>query len=140
MAHDLKLSHVAASAGIDAVLALLNGGFIDIYDGAKPANANIAVGSQVRLANLQLGTPAFAPAVAGIAVANPIGPCLDNDANGTASWARLRKSDHSTAVLDLTVGQDAPGGPANCDINLDNINIQIHAQTTILTLMLQLPE
>lgn len=134
MANNLKLSNAAANAGLDALLALLNSGFLDIYDGSQPANANTAITSQVRLASLTFSATAFASSVAGVAAANAIGTDTDNDATGTAAWARLWKSDHTSVVMDLTVGT------SGCDINLDSVAIQIHAQTSITALSITLPE
>lgn len=134
MANNLKLSDASANAGINAIAALLNNGFLDIYDGVQPANANTAITVQVKLAGLTFGATAFANAVAGVATANAIGTDTDNDATGVATWARLWKSDHTSVVLDLSVGL------SGSDINLDSVAIQIHAQTSITALTLTLPE
>jgi len=134
MANNLNLSNAAANAGLDAITALLNSGFLDIYDGSQPANANIAIGAQVRLASLTFGATAFGASAAGVAAANAIGTDVSNDATGTATWARLWKSDHTSVVMDLSVGT------SGCDINLDSVAIQVGAQTSITALTLTLPE
>lgn len=104
MALNPKLSTQAANAAADAVCALANGGFLDIYDGTQPATANTAITSQTKLAGLTLAATAFGAAVAGVATANAVGSDTSADATGTASWFRVWKSDHTTPVFDGTVG------------------------------------
>ncbi len=98
-----KLSNAGANAAADAVCALLNSGFIDIYDGAQPATADTAITTQVKLARLTFGATAFAAAIAGVATANAITSDSSADATGTASWFRACKSDGS-AIFDGSVG------------------------------------
>lgn len=107
MAKNPKLSNEAANAEADAVAALLNSGYIRIYDGAQPANANTALGAQVLLAELRFGNPAFGAAVAGVATANPVTSDASANATGTAAWFRALKSDGSSSIFDGTVGVTA---------------------------------
>src|SRR4051812_10544117 len=113
MALSPKLSSAAASAAADAVLALLNNGFLDIYDGAQPATADTAVTTQTKLARLTFGAAAFAAAVNGVANANAIGSDSSADATGTASWFRALKSDGTSVVYDGSVGTSG----ANLNMN-----------------------
>lgn len=103
MALNTQLTNAAASAACDVVTALLNNGFLDIYDGTQPANANTAVTSQTKLARLSFGATAFGAASNGVATANAITSDSDADATGTASWFRACTSG-GTAVYDGTVG------------------------------------
>src|SRR5947207_15293521 len=98
-----KLANIGANAAADAVCALLNSGYIDIYDGTQPATADTAVTVQVKLARLTFGATAFSSAVAGVATANAITSDSAADATGTASWFRACKSNGS-AVFDGSVG------------------------------------
>ena|SRR5204862_4089452 len=98
-----KLANIGANAAADAVCALLNSGYIDIYDGTQPATADTAVTTQVKLARLTFGATAFGAAVAGVATANAITSDSAADATGTASWFRACKSNGS-AVFDGSVG------------------------------------
>lgn len=102
MALNIKISNEAASAALNGFTSLLDGGSLDIYDGAQPASADAAPTTQVRLASLPLGTPAYGAAVLGVAdLATPAsGLCL---ANGTATWYRLTKGDGSP-MQDGTIG------------------------------------
>lgn len=103
MANNTQKTNLAVNTEGDALAALLNGGFIDILDGAQPANGNTAITSQVLLVSLQFGNPAFGSTSAGIATANAISPGTAV-ASSTATWCRLYKSDHTTAVFDGSVG------------------------------------
>lgn len=107
MAKNTQLSYAAVNAQADALGALLDNGYLRIYDGAQPANADTAVTTQVLLAELRLGATAFGAAVNGVITANAIS---DEDAalaSGTATWCRLLKADGTTAVMDGSVGTSA---------------------------------
>lgn len=104
MALNPKLSNAGATAAADAVCALVNGGFFDLYDGAQPATADTAVTSQVKLARLTFAATAFAPAVNGVATVNAIGTDTSADATGTAAWFRAYKADGVSPVFDGSVG------------------------------------
>ena len=104
MALNLKLSNAAANAAVDALTALLNSGYIRIYSGSQPTDANTAIGAQVLLAELTFGATAFGAAVAGVATANAITQDSSANATGTAAWARFFKSDGTTVVCDGSVG------------------------------------
>lgn len=104
MAKDTRLTNLVATIQADALGALLNGGYIDILDGTRPATSDTPIAGQVVGVTLQLGTPAFAPAVDGILTANAIAPGVIINAISPATWGRVYKSDHVTAVLDISVG------------------------------------
>jgi hypothetical protein len=104
MALNPKLSNVSANAEVDAMAALLNAGFLDIYDGAQPADGDTAIGAQVKLARCTFGNPAFGAGVAGVATANAITGDSSADASGTATWYRCLKTDGTTKVQDGSVG------------------------------------
>ena len=116
MALNPKLSNIGANAAANAICALLNSGFIDIYDGTQPADADTAITTQVKLARLTFGNPAFGLAVAGVATANAITSDTVADATGTAIWFRACKSDGS-AVFDGSVGT------ASANLVLSTVNI-----------------
>src|SRR4051812_32376973 len=104
MAHSPSLANVAANAAADAVTALLATGYLRIYSGTQPTNADTAIGAQVLLAELRFGATAFAASVAGVATANAITSDAAADATGTAAWFRALKSDGTTVVFDGSVG------------------------------------
>ena len=130
MALNPKRTNAAATAACDAMAVLANGGFLDIYDGTQPVNADTAVGAQVKLASLPLSATAFAGAVNGVATANAITSDASADATGTATWFRIYKSDHTTAVWDGSVGT------SGCDLNLNSVSIVVGAQVSVTSLTL----
>jgi hypothetical protein len=130
MALNPKLTNLGANAEVDALSALLNGGFLDIYDGAQPATGDTAIGAQVLLASLTFGSPAFGAGAAGVATANAIGSDASANATGTASWYRCFKSDHTTAVQDGSVGT----ATSNCVLN--SVAIQVGAQVSVDSFLL----
>lgn len=96
----------ALAARVDLASGSPNAGRIDIYDGSQPANSNVAVTTQVRLAVLTFADPAAAAASAGVLTFNTITEDTSADATGTAAWARIVDGD-GNAVFDCDVGTSA---------------------------------
>ena len=84
-----SLSGVASSAAADAVVRLLDGGTVRIYDGRRPATVDTAITDQTLLAELAFSKPAFEAAVDGVAKARAIAP--DQSANGGEAGGRMRR-------------------------------------------------
>jgi hypothetical protein len=99
-----KLSNTAANTAADAVVALANNGYLRIYDGTQPTDADTAIGAQVLLAELRFGATAFGASSAGVATANAITADSSANATGTATWFRVLKSDGTTVLWDGSVG------------------------------------
>mgnify|MGYP000045872762 FL=1 len=112
MANNLKLSNEAVNAEADAFSVLLDNGYLRIYDGTQPANADTAISTQTLLAELRFNADAAPVAVNGVLTFNAI--TQDSSANntGTASWGRALKSDGTTVIFDGAVGT------SGSDINL----------------------
>lgn len=128
MANNFKRSNESVSAEADAVCALCNNGYIRIYDGSQPANANTAVSSQTLLAELRFGATAFAAASDGVAQANAITKDGAANATGTAAWFRALKSDGTSPVWDGSVGT------TGCDLNLATVSIVQNAEVSITSM------
>lgn len=128
----LTFSTAARNADLDARLARLNGGKIRIYDGARPASPDVAVGAQVLLAELDFSATAFAAAVGGSATANAIADDSSANASGTASWFRCVDSG-GTAELDGSVGT------SGADLNLNATTIAIGAVVKITSFVVSHP-
>ena len=126
MAHNPKLSNAGANYGADGVVDQLDNGYLRIYSGSQPTDADTAIGAQVKLAELRFGTPAFGSAVAGVATANAITGDF-NTVAGTAAWFRILKSDGTTVICDGTVGT------SGCDINLNTTTIDTSGSVNITT-------
>lgn len=120
-----KISNAAANAAADALCALLNNGYLRIYDGSQPTDADTAIGAQVLLAELRFGATAFGAAVAGVATANAITSDSAANATGTASWFRALKSDGTTVVMDGSVGT------SGANLNINSTAIQINAAVSV---------
>jgi hypothetical protein len=103
MALNTTITNAAASAAADAMCALVNSGYLDLYSGTQPATADTAISGQVKLARLTFSSTAFGSASNGVATANAITDDGDADATGTAAWFRACNSG-GTAVFDGTVG------------------------------------
>jgi hypothetical protein len=99
-----NLALIVVNAQADALAVLCKDGFIDIFDGEMPNDPETAVTRQVRCVSLKLGSPAFLPAEKGVIAANPIGSGVSEADVKQASWARVYRADHKTAVMDVTVG------------------------------------
>jgi hypothetical protein len=129
MALTPRYSNAAVNAKVDALTALLAGGFLDLYDGTQPATVNTVVTTQTRLARLTFGTPAFGAGVAGVATANAIGDDVSADASGTATWYRCSKAD-GTAVCDGSVGL------SGANVNLSDTAITAGVTVSITSFVL----
>jgi len=128
MANNLKISTTAVNAQADALSDLLDNGYLRIYDGTQPANANTAITTQVLLAELRFNATASPAASGGVLTMNSI--TQDSSANntGTATWFRALKSDGSTAVFDGSVGT------ASCDLNLGSTSITSGASVAVTSM------
>ena len=105
MAKNPTYSDEARNAKADAIVALLDNGYLRVYSGSQPVDPDTAIGAQVLLAELRFAGPAAAgPAVDGVVTFDTI--VADDDANetGTAAWFRAFKADGTSEVLDGTVG------------------------------------
>ena len=96
------LANGTVNTQANALAELLNGGFIDILDGAQPDAADLPITSQTVGATLAFGDPAFRPAVAGVIISNAIQPAVAI-ASIKPVWARMYTADHR-AVMDISVG------------------------------------
>lgn len=133
MATNPHRSDTAANAAVTAMAALANGGYLRIYDSTgtgQPANANTPVTSQVLLAELRFGTPAFGAAAAGVVTANGITDDASANNTGTATWFRVLQSDGLTVVWDDTIGTSGAA------LNLTSISIVAGTDVAVASLTL----
>lgn len=101
-----RLDAITTFAGASAKLR--------IYSGTRPATGGTAT---TLLAELTCGSTFAAAAAAGVLTLNAITQDSAADATGTATWARIVKSDGTTHVLDCNVGT------SGSDINLNTTSI-----------------
>jgi len=98
-----------------------------IYNGTRPATGGTAT---TLLAELTCNAT-FAPAASGgVLTLNAITADASADATGTATWARIVKSDGTTHVLDCSVGTSA------ADIILNTTSIVIGANVSVTSAVL----
>jgi len=126
MALTAKMANAHVNAQADALNAQYNAGKLRIYDSTggtgQPANADTAIGSQVKLAEFTLPSPCFGSSALGVVTASAIADVLAI-ATGTATWYRVVKSDGVTGLQDGSVGL------SGCDLNI--------ADTAVVTGVLQ---
>lgn len=130
MATNPKFSNLTVNGEADFIGVAADNGYIRIYDGTQPTDADTAVGAQVLLAELRFGADAFPAAVAGLLTANAITSDASANATGTASWARILKSDGTSTLFDGTVGTSS----ANVVINSTAISAGAAVSCSALTL------
>jgi hypothetical protein len=137
MANTPFFSTATVVAGMSAIVALLNSGFLEIYAGTQPTDANTATSGQLLLSSgMTFAATAFATPVASgaagsrvvTATANTIVSDTSAAATGTAAWFRAYKSDGVTGVMDGSVGT------AGCDLNLNTTSIVIGATVSVTSL------
>lgn len=133
MANNAVISTAARNAAADAVVDLLDSGYIRIYSGSQPAGPDTAISDQTLLAELRFAATAFGDASNGVATAGTITGDAAANATGTAAWFRALKSDGSTAVFDGTVGT------SGADLNLNTTSIVENVAVDITELTFTIP-
>lgn len=103
MALNTQLSDLAVNTEANALATLCNSGYIKVYDGTQPANADTAITTQVLGVTLTFGATAFGSASSGLLTANAItgGTAV---ASITPTWARILESNGTTVVMDVSAG------------------------------------
>lgn len=121
MALSTKNATATRNAQVEAVTKQLDGGFLRLYGGRRPATADEPIRDQKLLAELRFSSPAFEPAERGEARARTIIQDTSAKETGEATWFRCFKSDGVTPVFDGSVGT------TDSNIVMNNANIQINA-------------
>lgn len=118
MASNLKFATTTRNKRLDGITtAAGNSGFIKLYTGTQPADANTALSGNTLLATLTCNAT-FAPsASSGQLTLNSITSDTNAAATGTATFFRMLKSDATTVVMDGTVGT------SGSDLNLNTTSI-----------------
>lgn len=117
-------------ASVNAVTALLNSGFLEVYSGSQPALNGPLTGT--KLAKLSLSATAFASATASggvvTATANTI-TSANALATGTAGYFALLKSDDSTVVITGTCGTSSTDLVLNTTSITSGVNVSCSSLT-----------
>lgn len=113
----LSYSYDACNTRADALAALLDGGYLRIYDGTRRTYPDSAITTQTLLSEHRFSTPAFlAAAVDGVIEADSISSNLAA-ATGTPTWFAALQADGTTPVFDGSVG----GAGSGADLVLSNL-------------------
>lgn len=134
MAADPRITNAVASAMCDALVDQLDNGYLRIYDGTIPTNADTAVGAQTLLAELRFNATAFGAASNGVATANAFTADSSANATGTAAWFRALASNGSTVIFDGTVGTSGD------DLNLNTVSIVSGAAVSVSSMTVTMPK
>lgn len=133
MTLDTRLATATQNTITNAWSALFNTGFLKIYDGTRPTDANTAIGAQVLLSTHTLSATAFATSASGTAAAAAIGSATVA-ATSTATWGRFFKADGTTVIMDVSVGVGA-----SFNINVNSTAFQSGATASISSYNLTTP-
>jgi hypothetical protein len=104
MSKDTRITNAVRTLQANAIAPEFDSGYIRIYDGTRPAGPSTAISTQVLLAELRFASTAVASESNGVLTFGTITKDTSANATGTASWARLLKSDGTTAIADVSVG------------------------------------
>lgn len=128
MATDTKITKAVASLMADAGIGTLaDVGFVDIYDGSVPADANASLdGSNHLLVHKVLPADAFPAAVDGLLTANAI-VAGTVGTTGTAAFFRVTKADGTVLYQGLC-------GTSGADMNFDSVALSSGAAFSLPSL------
>lgn len=104
MALNTQLANATVNGQGDNLSARLNSGFLRIYDGTQPTNADTAIGAQVLLAELTFSATAAPATVNGLITFNALTSDTSANATGTPTWFRALQSNGTTVVMDGSAG------------------------------------
>ncbi len=111
MSVNAKLAVAYRNAGLDLILASAASGFVDVYDGVQPADADTAVTTQNLLVRLPLSSTPFSASSGGVAAITTggIGSAAITT-GGNPTWYRLTDASH-VAI------RDGSAGASGCNLN-----------------------
>lgn len=119
-----QLSSEVVKAQAAAIVALLNNGYFNIYDGVQPKTADEAVSSQRLLVSLRFASPAAPSPVDGeIRFKSLESGTVQNQ--GRASWYRCLAQDGTTVIMDGSVGV------TNANLILNNVDFLLTARVFV---------
>jgi len=134
MANNLKLSNATVDVQGDATASMFDNGYLRLYDGTQPTNADTAIGAQVLLAELRFAATGIATSVNGVLTANALTPDSSANASGTCTWYRALKSDGTTVIC------DGSAGTADADLVLNSVAISSGAAVSVSSFTHTIPK
>lgn len=128
-----RLGAATRNGAVDGITATIGtSGFLRIYDGTQPTDADTALGAQVLLAELALSATAFGASSGGTATANAISSDTSANATGTASWGSFVTSG-GVRKVDFSVGT------ATSNLILNSVAIQSGATVSVSSFTFTIP-
>lgn len=119
----LGMSTALRNARLDAITSAVgSAGKLRLYAGTRPATGGTTT---TLLGEFTCGSPFAGAAASGVLTLNPVAADSAADNTGTATWARLLKSDN-TFVMDLDVSVAGGSG----DLTMDNVAVVAGATLT----------
>lgn len=104
MAKNTQIATPIANLQADELARQLDDGYLRIYSGTQPANADTALGGgNTLLVTLRFANPCAPAAINGVLTFTPPASVYA-PTSGTATFFRALKADGTTVVLDGTVG------------------------------------
>lgn len=131
----ISLAVARKNAACDGIVARADSGFLRIYAGSVPANADASLGAATLLGTCGFGATAFGAASSGTATANAISNDTAADATGTATFFRVVESDGTTIAWQGTVSASGGGG----DLILTPAAVVAGVQIAITSLTFTVP-
>ncbi len=114
MPRNTQIANTTVNAQADALARQLDNGYLRIYTGPQPANADTAITTQTLLAELRFAATSALAAVDGVLTFSAITSDEAANATGTAVWFRCFRSNGTTVVMDGTVG--VTGSTSNLEL------------------------
>lgn len=104
----MNVAQGTGTAGLNAIDALYNSGYLDTYSGTMPATPETALSGNTLLVGAVFAATAFGTPTYGSGKMSATGSFTAGSyapvASGTATFSRATKSDHVTVIADYTVG------------------------------------
>lgn len=113
----------------------LDNGYLRLYNGTRPANANTALAGNTLLAELRFAATAAASNTGGVLTFDVITEDSSADASGVPTFARLLQSDGTTAVIDLSASASGGGG----EVELSTASLVAGAEVPVSSATLTYP-
>lgn len=126
----LALTTTLRNSMLDAITtAIGSSGFVDIYNGTRPASGGSAT---TKLAHLPLSSTAAPAASGGVLTFSTITNDTSADASGTATWFRVTTSG-GTYIIDGDVST------SGADLNLNTTTIVVGGPVAISSFVITAP-
>lgn len=120
---------------LDAIANEFNSGFLRIYSGTRPTDADTGLSGNTLLAELTFNATAFGAASAGVITANAITADASANNTGTASFARCVQSNGTSVICDVSVSVSGGGG----ELQLSSLSIVSGATVSVSSFTVTAP-